>query len=170
MIIVSDTTPLHYLIQIGQIDVLEKLFGQVVIPHAVFSETQHDKTPRAVKAWVDSRPSWLEVRPSTPSLFTPAKKLGDGEREAIALALELSADALLMDDRDGRREALRNHVTVLTTLNILALGAQKNLLDLPAEVDRLSRQTNFRLPPAEVIKEMLSRDAERKAQSRASQS
>ncbi len=129
MIIVSDTTPIHYLIQIGQIDVLEKLFGQVIIPQGVFSEMQRDKTPREVKAWLDSGQSWLQVRPSNPSLFTPTKKLGDGEREAIALALELGADALLMDDRDGRKEALRNNVTVLTTLNILALGAQKNLLN-----------------------------------------
>jgi hypothetical protein len=67
-----------------------------------------------------------------------------------------------MDDRDGRKEALRNNVTVLTTLNILALGAQKNLLNLPTELDRLTHQTNFRMPPAEVVKEMLSRDAERK--------
>lgn len=162
MIIVSNTTPIHYLIQIGEIDVLQKLFGQIIIPQAVFSEMQREGTPRGVKEWITARPPWLEVRSAHQLLFTPQKKLGDGEREAIALALELSAAALLMDDRDGLKEARRNNVTVITTLNILEAGSQRGLLDLPTALDILAKGTNFRLPPAAVIKEMLLRDAERR--------
>jgi predicted nucleic acid-binding protein len=49
MIIVSDTTPLNYLILIGDVDVLRLLFSQVVIPQAVYDEMQHDSTPDSVK-------------------------------------------------------------------------------------------------------------------------
>ena len=96
MIVVSDTTPIHYLIQIGEIDILRELFGQVIIPHAVFDEMQREKTPQEVKAWIDARPTWLEVRQTDRSIFIPKKKLGDGERDALALAKELHADAVLM--------------------------------------------------------------------------
>ncbi|MBA2525543.1 MAG: hypothetical protein H0V18_07145 [Pyrinomonadaceae bacterium] len=106
------------------------------------------------------------MKASDPLLFTPTKKIGEGEREAIALALELNADALLIDDRDGRKEAHRNNITVVTTLNILELGAQKKFLDLTEATQQLSKNTNFRMPPAEVIQEMLSRDAARKQRER----
>jgi predicted nucleic acid-binding protein len=66
-----------------------------------------------------------------------------GEREAIVLASELSADALLMDDRDGRREAEKRSLAVLGTLRVLADAAEHGLLNLRVTLDRL-RQTNFR--------------------------
>jgi len=119
MIIVSDTSPLNYLVLIGHIEILEKLFARVIIPQAVFDEMRHTKTPREVKAWVDSAPAWLEVRQAGRSRFAPGKKIGDGEREAIALAKELSADAILIDDRDGAAEARKNGLTVIGTLTIL---------------------------------------------------
>lgn len=161
MIIVSDTTPLHYLVQIGKVDILEKLFEHVIIPQAVFNEMQQEKTPSEVRTWIESHPSWLEVRGAS-STFTSQKKLGDGEREAIALALELRAHALLIDDRDGVKEARRNNIPVITTPIILDVGAQRKLLDLPDAFDQLSKETNFRMPPHEVTAEMLTRDAERK--------
>ncbi len=155
MIVVSDTTPLHYLIQIGEIDILRELFGQVIIPQAVFDEMQREKTPQEVKAWIDARPTWLEVRQADRSIFIPKKRLGDGEREALALAKELHADAVLMDDRDGITEAHRNTITTYPTITILRKAAQKKLLNLPEAIERLSSQTNFRLPPPQVIEKLL---------------
>lgn len=67
--------------------------------------------------------------------------MGAGEREAIALAVELSADA--MDDRDGRREAEKRSLTVFGTLRVLADASHLGLLALPVALDRLMR-TNFR--------------------------
>lgn len=81
--------------------------------------------------------------------------LGPGERAAIALAEELSADALLMDDRDGRREAERRSLAVLGTLRVLADGAEHNLLDLRVALDRL-RQTNFRAD-AQLLQRLLAK-------------
>jgi predicted nucleic acid-binding protein len=161
MIIIADTSPINDLILIDAIDTLKELFGRVIIPQAVFDELQREKTPREVKAWMTIRPEWLTVRQASRSHLSLQKRLGDGEREAIMLAIELKADAVLMDDRDGTREARRNHITVFGTLVLLDRAAERNLLNLPAALSRLA-QTTFRFPAAEVIAEMLERDTQRK--------
>ena len=102
------TTPLRYLIEIDEIYVLENFFGEVIIPEKVAEELQRPKTPPQVKNWMQARPAWLKVRTANRSLFTPVKKIGDGEREALALALELKADVVLVDDKDAAAEAQRH--------------------------------------------------------------
>lgn len=161
MIVISDTSPINYLILIDVIEILEKLFGSIVIPEAVFTELQHPKTPQPVRDWIANVPSWLEVKQADASLFTPTKRIGDGEREAIALAIELKADAVLIDDRDGTQEARKQSLIAVGTVNVLERAAEKGLLDLPEILDRLS-QTSFRLPPSEIIEAMLERDRTRK--------
>jgi hypothetical protein len=69
--------------------------------------------------------------------------LGAGERQAIALCQELDADALLIDDWDGRQEAERRQLTVVGTLRILTDASERGLLNLSEAVSRL-RATNFR--------------------------
>ena len=161
MIIVADTSPVNYPVLIGAIDILKELFGRVIIPQAVLGELQHEKTPTEVKAWIDACPNWLEVRQAGLSLLTPQRELGDGEREVIALAVALNADAVLMDDRDGTKEAHRNNITVFGTFALLDKAAARALLDFPAVLARLA-QTTFRFPPAAVVAAMLERDAKRK--------
>jgi predicted nucleic acid-binding protein len=87
-------------------------------------------------------------------------KLGAGESEAIALALELHADALLLDDRKARQEAQRRGLTVTGTLAVLATAARRDLIDLPTAIARL-QQTTFRAPTA-LIQSLLDDDRERK--------
>jgi predicted nucleic acid-binding protein len=162
MIVISDTSPINYLILTGEIDILEKLFSHIIVPQAVFRELQHAKTPQRVKDWITNAPSWIEVKQADASLFTPSKRIGDGEREAIALAIELKADAVLIDDRDGTQEARRHSLIAVGTVNLLERAAQKGLIDLPETLERLS-QTSFRLPPSEILDAMLERDRKRKA-------
>jgi len=161
MIIVSDTTPLRYFIEIEEMYVLEKLFGEVIIPEKVAEELQRPKTPQQVKNWMQSRPAWLKVRKADVSLFIPTKKIGDGEREALALAVELKADVVLMDDKDAAAEAQRHSILTIPTFAILEQAAARNLIDLPKTVDAM-RRTSFRLPPEEVVEAMLRRDRQRK--------
>jgi len=163
MIIVSDTTPLRYLIEIEAAHILEKLFGHVIIPQTVFSELQGEKTPPKVTRWIQSRPNWLEVRQANVSLFTPKRKIEDGEREAIALALELKADALLIDDKNARREAKDAGLSIVPTLTLLEQAAEQGLIDLPETIDRL-RKTSFRAT-RRLFDEMLERDRQRKEES-----
>lgn len=107
MIVVADASPLHYLILVEEVRVLPELYGRVIVPPAVVTELSQERTPRAVREWLSARPEWLHVQAPRQALSSLRDILGAGEREAIALAEELSADALLMDDRDGRREAER---------------------------------------------------------------
>jgi len=157
MIVVSDTTPINYLILIGHIETLKELFGHVVIPEAVWDEFHNPGTPEIVRAWADATPDWLEVRDSSQSFLTSVGKLGAGEREAIALAKEMNADAILMDDRKGTKEARRHGLTTIGTLAILAKASQRGLLHL-ADALRGLAQTNFRFPNAKVIAALLKED------------
>lgn len=56
MIVISDTSPLNYLILIECIDVLPALYGHVVIPKGVLAELQRDSTPQVVKEWIAAPP------------------------------------------------------------------------------------------------------------------
>lgn len=160
MIVISDTAPLNYLVLIGCQDVLRDLFGQVIIPQKVFEELGRAETPAQVRTWIGHHPAWLEVRAVQGSLAAISDKLGEGEREAIALAEELHADALLIDDRDGRAEAERHGVAVTGTLGVLRTAARQGLIDLREAVDRL-RQTSFREPTV-LVAAMLHEDEERR--------
>lgn len=161
MIIIADTTPLRYLIEIEEVHILEAIFGRVIIPQAVFDELQDPRTPRKVKEWMQSHPDWLELRQADISVFTPRKIIGAGEREALALALELKADAVLMDDKGATREARRLNIRAIPTFFILEQAAEKNLLDLPQAIAKMG-QTGFYPPPEAVIQAMLERDRQRR--------
>ena len=60
MLVIADTTPLRYLVVLGQVDFLPTLFGQVIIPLAVVGELQYSKAPAAVRAWIASPPHGME--------------------------------------------------------------------------------------------------------------
>src|SRR5260370_9699141 len=99
MIVVSDTSPLNYLVLIGADQVLPSLFGRVLAPPEVLAEMQHAKTPPQVSAWAQHPPAWLEVR--SPQGTPQFPGLGPGESAAIALAQQCQAAAILIDERDG---------------------------------------------------------------------
>jgi predicted nucleic acid-binding protein len=113
----------------------------VLVPEAVAAELRDAKTPATVRAWIAQPPAWFEIRPNPP--FDPALRFLDaGERAAIALALSIAADGLLMDDWDGRAEARRRRLLVIGTLGVLAGAHLVGLLDFET-VLALLRTTNF---------------------------
>lgn len=146
MIIVSDTSPINYLILIGQIDRLYDLYRRVIVPSSVLRELQAPETPPAVHSWLTQLPDWLEIVSLSTSADPNLDYLGEGERDAILLADELGADGLLIDDRDGRIEAQGRGLRVIGTLGVLAAAAEKRLLNLPEAVERL-KGTTFRASP-----------------------
>jgi predicted nucleic acid-binding protein len=145
MIVVADTTPLRYLVVIEREHLLPALYGRVLIPPAVAEELNHKSTPDVVRAWLASRPNWLEIRQPMHALPHEVD-LDQGEREAIALDEELAADLLLIDEWDARLEAERRHLRVVGTLRVLADGAIRGLADLEESFNRL-QDTNFRVSP-----------------------
>jgi hypothetical protein len=104
-VVVSDTSPLHYLILCGVDNVLPQLFQQVVIPPTVFAELQHSNTPAPVREWAKSLPHWVLVQ--KPNALDQSLNVDAGEMEAISLAKEIHAAAVLIDDRAGRHATCR---------------------------------------------------------------
>ncbi len=140
MIVVSDTTPLNYLVLIDSAQVLPSIFGRVYVPTAVMNELSHPRSPEAVRMWASSPPEWLTVQDPT---STPPSKIGAGETAAISLALELMADRVLIDDRDGSRGARRSGLNVVGTLGILEEAARRGLIDGEQSIKGL-KNTNSR--------------------------
>jgi predicted nucleic acid-binding protein len=160
MLVIADSSPLHYLVLIDQAAVLPRLVGQVLIPTMVAQELQRGRMPAPVRDWIASPPDWLEIRSIRRMPETALLRLGVGEREAIVLAQEVRAALLLMDDLEGREEAARRALPVMGTLGVLERAAERGWLDLPAAIARL-RATSF-YAPAAMIRDMLARDAARK--------
>ncbi len=142
MIVVADTTPLNYLIQLGFPDVLREFYGRVLVPPAVLTEMRHPNAPPTVQAWAAAPPEWLEEIPVTELDTTLADELGMGERQAISLALEFHADVLLIDELVGRRQAEERHIVVTGTLTVLLQASLRGYCDFPDAVKRL-RQYGF---------------------------
>jgi len=158
MLIVSNTSPINYLVLIEVVEVLPALHQQVVIPVAVFEELRAPATPGPVRAWIQNPPQWLEILCPTSSPDERLAQLGRGERDAILLAQELNA-TLVVDEVKAYREARRRNIPTLRTLAILDKAAERGLIDLTQAVERL-RQTNFRARP-EILDQLLERHVAR---------
>jgi len=158
MIVVSNTTPLHYLIIIEEVEILHQLYGQVVIPKAVIDELQRPETPQKVFDWISNLPSWIEIR--NPASTDTTLNLGQGECETILLAQELQADQVVLDDRKARKAAVERGLAVTGTLNILEAAAEKDLIDLPNALAQL-KQTTFRASK-QLYNDLARRNEERK--------
>ena len=161
MIVVADTTPINYLVLIGEQDLLRALFRSVIIPVGVQSELLSAGTPATVRHWTSHQPQWLAIRPTTVLPDTRLSYLDEGEREAIQLAEELGADLLLVDERAARKEATKRHLATSGTLGILDRAADKELIEFVPTLERL-KQTSFYLSVA-VERLFLERDKQRKA-------
>src|SRR5882672_4497247 len=113
MIVVADTSPINYLILIGEIEILTKMYGTVVIPCAVREELPRPSAPEMVRNWTNQLPIWLEVHTPVNAADASLATLDPGERDAIILASELKADQLIVDDRQGRHEAEKRGIPVI---------------------------------------------------------
>jgi predicted nucleic acid-binding protein len=160
MLVIADTSPLHYLVLIEHTAILPALFERILIPSAVAEELQRSRTPVLVRAWMASPPAWLEIRPPHPPLVPTALRLGAGEQEALSLAQELHADLLLLDDLEARAEAERHGLAAMGTLRVLELAAERGLINFPDAITQLAA-TSFHLP-SQLVQDMLARDAARK--------
>lgn len=159
IVVVSDTSPLQYLVLVEQSDVLAELFDEVMVPRAVLGELGHERAPEPVRRWSASPPPWLVVR--DPLHTDDSLKLGEGEKAAIALACEVRATLIVIDDRDAVRDARARGLVVAGTLAILDEAADLGLIsDLPGALERLVGETNFRVGAAteRIIQELLRRD------------
>jgi len=121
MIVVSDTSPITALLTVGEAEILPRLFGDVVIPSAVEAELVRSHP---------TLPTWLRVQPLQDAAKAGryAQSVDRGEAEALALAEELHADHLLIDERKGRRLAQQHGVPVVGLLGVVLLAKRAQLI------------------------------------------
>ena len=149
MIVISDTSPLSGLAIVGQLSLLQALYGQIVIPEAVASELRRGAQDDARIAQALAL-NWIETKsPTNTRLIDELQtvyKLDKGESEAISLALELKADALLIDERLGRREASRLGLSITGMLGVLLVAKKQSLVSaIRPIVDARIGEAGFRI-------------------------
>ena len=144
MIVVSNTSPLNYLILIEAIDILPILFGTLAIPSTVCQELQHPDAPTPVQIWASHLPNWINVQPICLVDTSLLQWLDPGETEAILLAQKLKADLVLLDDLQAREIAKKQGLQVTGIIGLLDRAASQGLIDLPNAIQKL-QQTSFRV-------------------------
>ncbi|MEQ9622019.1 DUF3368 domain-containing protein [Coleofasciculus chthonoplastes] len=155
MAVVSDTSPLCYLVLIDLIDLLPQLYDQVIIPHAVLHELSAPQAPEPVQSWIVQPPAWLDVQRIDHQPNVELIELDLGEQEAITLAEKIGANLIILDDRDARQMALQRGLNVIGLLGVLGVAAQRKLITFSVAIERL-QQTTFRASPI-LIETLLSR-------------
>ena len=122
MIVVSDTTPLISLLKINRLDLLEKLYGSVLIPKAVFNELTSNENYQ-VEADTIYQSKFIESREVSNTqavqILQAFTTLDLGESEAIILSQEVNADVLLMDESKGRKVAQQLNIPLSGALGVL---------------------------------------------------
>ena len=150
MTIISDTTPIISLIKINRLDLLEKLFEEVLIPEAVYRELTSnalfENEAKIVKTSSFLKTSSVQNRKSL-QLLQAVSGLDDGESEAIILADELKSDVLIMDERKGRKVAEKLGIKITGTVGVLLQSYSENMIssdEIKTYLDQL-KNSNIRL-------------------------
>ena len=137
---------------------LAQLAEKTVLPVSVQAELVDRAAPEAVRAWAAAPPAWVEIRAATQTV--EARDISPADREAIALAKELDAAVLLMDDRHARRCAAALGVVTMGTVGLLEVAAARDLVALPVALEKLRGTSCFL--SEDLIENALERDAARR--------
>lgn len=146
MIIVCDTSPLCYLLLIGEVKLLPQLYDQVLIPIEVAKELSHPNSPVVVKNWINHAPSWLIIENVNLSSDPDLESLDSGKQAAIILAERNQVDLVVIDEALGRKIAQSCGLRITGLLGVLNEAKRTNLIDLPTVINRLQK-TSFRVSP-----------------------
>ena len=128
---VSNAGPLIALAKVGRIELLRLVFGRLHIPLAVYDEVATRGAGKADAAELQqATEEWVEkhVVPDEALVRGLLTKLGAGEAEAIALAVEMDADLLLMDDNQARTVAEFIGLNVIGTVGVLVEATRRGLI------------------------------------------
>jgi predicted nucleic acid-binding protein len=138
VLVVADSSPLIYLSRVRLLHILSALFGDVVVPRAVWNEAV-ERRPSAPGIESLRQARWIRIV-DDPS---PSAELGldPGETAAILIAESLHADLLLIDERRGREVAQERGLPVRGTLGVLVQARQSEVLPkLKPSLSRCSKR------------------------------
>jgi len=146
--VVADASVLIGLSSIHKLDVLHERFPEgVFVPPAVWKEVVEEGSGRPGAREV-AESEWIHIQDFTEQGIANLlqAELDDGEVAAIALAYEIHADVVLMDEQDGRQAAQQLNLHVLGTVGILTWAKQNGKLsNLQAALDELREKGKFRI-------------------------
>jgi uncharacterized protein len=145
-VVISDTSPLRALAHLGLLDLIPQIFDDVLIPPAVLHELEHPGG-QSEPVHLDALKGVRLVAPLDQNRITDlreGKGLDPGESEAIALAIEVGAFEILIDEQAGRRIARELGLATIGVLGLLVRAKQKGLLNaVTPQIDRLTAELNF---------------------------
>lgn len=147
MTIVSDTSPITNLAAIAQLNLLQQIYGAIVIPQAVYDELTKVGDPVPGTLEVQTL-SWISVHSvhNQEQVTKFWQTIDLGEAEAIALALELEADRLLIDDAAGRAIALGVGLKITGVLGVLLIAKQRGFISaVQPLMDEVMERAGFRV-------------------------
>jgi len=145
MIVVSDSGPLISLMKAAQLDLLHSLYGEVLIPEAVYSELTTNERYSEEAEEIKSSPFIRVVsvgERKAVDILRRATGLDLGESEAIVYADDNKADILLMEEDAGRKVAKSMGIRVRGSIGILLLGFDKKILsaqDVEHAIDKMKK-------------------------------
>lgn len=139
MRVICNTSPLILLAKIRRLDLLTQLYEEVIIPALVLDEVAVKPGNEVEQIQARVRSQKFQLRKATKrTLERLPGDLGFGEREAIALALETTADLVILDDQEGRRVACERDLSITGTVGVLVEARERGLIpSLRQELDRL---------------------------------
>jgi len=149
VVVVTNTSPLLNLAAIGEARLLPALFGRVTAPNMVREEIDslRLRDQRFRSAEIADAASFSAVNDSS-RVALLSLYLDAGEAEAIALALEVQADLILLDERKATRVAHQLGLTTLGLLGVLVLAKRKGLIhEVRPLLDRLETDAGFWIAP-----------------------
>ncbi|MBP0010964.1 MULTISPECIES: DUF3368 domain-containing protein [unclassified Roseofilum] len=147
MIVVSDTSPITSLAAIGQLNLLQQIYGTIIIPEAVDREMTDVGYPVPGMAEVQTL-SWIRTEPvKNKDLVSQFQtELDRGESEAIALAIELNANLLIIDENPGRKVSTEFNLEFIGILGVLLIAKQEGLIEVIKPImDNLIDRAGFRI-------------------------
>jgi hypothetical protein len=134
--IICSTTPILSLIKINKLDLLQQLYGQIIIPNAVYKEVEEGKFSNHYQDLKTI--NWIKIETLNKNLQLPNFGLDAGEEEVIQLALQINADFVIIDETLGRKIALQNNIRLTGTIGLLLKAKEKNLISsVRTELDLL---------------------------------
>jgi predicted nucleic acid-binding protein len=129
----------------GELDLLRRLYGKVVVTETIRLEAVHPRAPENLRRFFSLKPDWVSVIPDQTPYLEETAALDAGEASAITLAWQhRSSSLLILDEKRGRRVACALGLEITGTAGLLMDAASEGLIDFDDAFRRLAA-TGFRL-------------------------
>jgi len=137
IVVISDTSCLIALEKIKQLDLLRKLFQQVVTTQTVQEEFGKEL------------PEWIRIDEiqNTDKILELESVLDKGEASAIALAIETENSQLIIDEKKGRKVAQSLNIEIMGTLRLIQMAKQQGIIESARPLIEDLQQAGFRFSP-----------------------